>query len=106
MMTGYFLPLGEFSSLGPWPSRGMGRAHDPLMSFWPGKRRWLNEARKISGLAELASTPICAHDTGAIVDHFATVQGAAAVRDFIASETIIGNGTWIDDEGVPNYFIR
>ena len=57
----------------------------------------LNEAKKISDMADLASMPMCAHDTGAIINNFATLQWAVTVKNFIASETIIGNGTWIDD---------
>jgi L-alanine-DL-glutamate epimerase-like enolase superfamily enzyme len=57
----------------------------------------LNEAKKISDLADLALIPMCAHNTGCIVNNFATLQWACTVRDFKASETRIGNGDWMDD---------
>jgi L-alanine-DL-glutamate epimerase-like enolase superfamily enzyme len=57
----------------------------------------LNEAKKISDMADLAMMPMCAHNTGCIINNFATLQWAVTVKNFIACETRIGNGDWMDD---------
>jgi L-alanine-DL-glutamate epimerase-like enolase superfamily enzyme len=57
----------------------------------------LLEAKKISDLADLYLLPMCSHNSASIVCNFAAVQWAASVRDFLAAETMIGNGTWMDD---------
>jgi L-alanine-DL-glutamate epimerase-like enolase superfamily enzyme len=57
----------------------------------------LLEAKKISDLADLNLIPMCSHNSASIVCNFAAVQWAASVRDFLAAETMIGNGTWMDD---------
>jgi L-alanine-DL-glutamate epimerase-like enolase superfamily enzyme len=57
----------------------------------------LLESKKISDLADLFYLPMAAHDTGSIVCNIATVHWAAAVRDFLAAETLIGSGNWMDD---------
>jgi L-alanine-DL-glutamate epimerase-like enolase superfamily enzyme len=57
----------------------------------------LLESKKIADLADLHFIPMCAHDTASIVCNFGVVQFACAVRDFIAAETRIGNGDWMDD---------
>jgi hypothetical protein len=38
-----------------------------------------------------------AHDTASIVCNYGVAQFACAVRDFVAAETRIGNGDWMDD---------
>ncbi len=57
----------------------------------------LMESKKISDLADLFYLPMAAHDTGSIVCNIATVHWAASVRDFLAAETLIGRGNWMDD---------
>ena len=57
----------------------------------------LLESKKISDLADLFYLPMAAHDTGSIVCNIATVHWAASVRDFLAAETVIGGGNWMDD---------
>jgi L-alanine-DL-glutamate epimerase-like enolase superfamily enzyme len=57
----------------------------------------LLESKKIADLADMNLIPMCAHDTGSILCNYATVQWACAVRDFLAAETLIGNGGWMDD---------
>jgi L-alanine-DL-glutamate epimerase-like enolase superfamily enzyme len=57
----------------------------------------LLEAKKISDLADLNLIPMCSHNSGSIVCNFAALQWAASVRDFLAAETMIGNGAWMDD---------
>jgi L-alanine-DL-glutamate epimerase-like enolase superfamily enzyme len=57
----------------------------------------LLESKKISDLADLFYLPMAAHDTGSIICNIATVHWAASVRDFLAAETLIGRGNWMDD---------
>jgi len=57
----------------------------------------LLESKKIADLAETFAIPMCSHNTGSIVSNYAAVQWACAVRDFLAAETVIGNGGWMDD---------
>jgi L-alanine-DL-glutamate epimerase-like enolase superfamily enzyme len=57
----------------------------------------LLESKKISDLADLFYLPLAAHDTGSVVCNIATVHWAASVRDFLAAETLIGRGNWMDD---------
>jgi len=57
----------------------------------------LLESKKIASLAELYGLPIAAHNSGSAVSAMATVQWAAAVRDFLAAETVIGRRNWMDD---------
>ncbi|HUO28005.1 MAG TPA: mandelate racemase/muconate lactonizing enzyme family protein [Bryobacteraceae bacterium] len=57
----------------------------------------LLESKKIAGLAEMWSLPVAAQNSGSAVSTMATVQWAAAVRDFLAAETVIGRGNWMDD---------
>ncbi len=57
----------------------------------------LLESKKIADLADMSLIPMCAHNTGSIVCNYATVQWACATRDFLAAETLIGRGEWMDD---------
>ncbi len=57
----------------------------------------LLESKKIADLADLHLLPMAAHNTGSIVCNYATAQWAAAVRDFLAAETLIGRRNWMDD---------
>ncbi len=57
----------------------------------------LLESKKIADLADVCLIPMAAHNTGSILCNYATLQWSCAVRDFIASETIIGRGGWMDD---------
>jgi L-alanine-DL-glutamate epimerase-like enolase superfamily enzyme len=57
----------------------------------------LLESKKIADLADLCLIPMAAHNTGSILCNYATLQWACAVRNFIAAETIIGRGGWMDD---------
>ena len=57
----------------------------------------LLESKKIADFAEVFYIPMCAHNTGSIVCNMATIQWAASVHDFLAAETVIGNGNWMDD---------
>ena len=57
----------------------------------------LNEAKKISDMADLAMMPMCCHNTGCIINNFSSLQWSVTVKNFIACETRIGNGDWMDD---------
>ena len=57
----------------------------------------LLESKKIAGLAELYDLPVAAQNTGTAINTMAGVQWAAAVRDFLAAETVIGRRNWLDD---------
>ena len=37
------------------------------------------------------------HNTGSIVATLSNVQWAASIRDYIACETVMGQGGWLDD---------
>lgn len=55
------------------------------------------ESKKISELAELFGLPLAARGTGSALNTMATVQWAAAVKDFVAAETVVGRRNWMDD---------
>jgi L-alanine-DL-glutamate epimerase-like enolase superfamily enzyme len=57
----------------------------------------LLEAKKIADLAETFYLPVAAHNSGGAVCNLATAHWAAAVRDFVAAETVVGGGSWMDD---------
>lgn len=57
----------------------------------------LLESKKIADLADLFYLPMAAHNTGSVIVNFATAHWAASVRDFLAAETLIGRGNWMDD---------
>jgi L-alanine-DL-glutamate epimerase-like enolase superfamily enzyme len=57
----------------------------------------LLESKRIAGLAELSDLPVAAQNTGSVVATMATVQWAAAVRDFVIAETVVGLRNWMDD---------
>jgi L-alanine-DL-glutamate epimerase-like enolase superfamily enzyme len=57
----------------------------------------LLESKKIADLADLNYLPMAAHNTGSVICTMATVQWAAAVRDFLALETVVGRRNWMDD---------
>jgi len=55
------------------------------------------ETKKMADLADLFALPMANHNTGSLVHTMATVQFASAIRDYLACETIIGRGGWMDD---------
>ena len=60
------------------------------------------ETKRIADLAELFFLPMATHNTGSVVHTMATAQWASTVRDFVASETVIGRRDWMDDIIVHN----
>ncbi len=54
------------------------------------------ETKRIADMAHTFGMPMGNHNTGSQVYTYAAVQWAAAVRDYIALETITGEGGWMD----------
>jgi len=57
----------------------------------------LLQSKKIADVADLFGLPVAARNTGTALNTMAGVQWAAAVRDFLAAETLIGRRNWMDD---------
>jgi L-alanine-DL-glutamate epimerase-like enolase superfamily enzyme len=55
------------------------------------------EGKRIADLAEVFYLPMAAHNTGSVVATLATAHWASTVRNFLASETVVGRGDWMDD---------
>jgi L-alanine-DL-glutamate epimerase-like enolase superfamily enzyme len=55
------------------------------------------ETKRITDLAEIFFLPMATHNTGSLVHTIATAHWASTVRDFLASETVVGHGDWMDD---------
>ena len=54
------------------------------------------ETKRIADMAHMYGLPMCTHNTGCQVYTYAAVQFAAAVQDYMALETITGEGGWMD----------
>ncbi len=54
------------------------------------------ETKRIADMAHIYGLPMCNHNTGSQVFTWATVQFAAAIRDYMCLETITGEGGWMD----------
>ena len=54
------------------------------------------ETKRIADLAHVYGIPMCNHNTGCQVYTYAAVQFAGAIRDYMALETITGEGGWMD----------
>ena len=65
----------------------------------------LLESKRIADLAHIFALPVANHNTGSMINTLATVQWAASIQDYIACETIVGQGGWMDEvvvhEGGP-----
>ena len=57
----------------------------------------LLESKKIADLADLFYLPLAACNTGSAICTIATAHWAGSVRDFLAAETVVGQGSWMDD---------
>jgi L-alanine-DL-glutamate epimerase-like enolase superfamily enzyme len=55
------------------------------------------ETKRIADMAEVFFLPMATHNTGSMVHTIATAHWASTIRDFIASETVVGHGDWMDD---------
>ncbi len=55
------------------------------------------EGKRIADLADVFSLPMATHNTGGVVATMATAHWAGTVRNFLASETVVGKRDWMDD---------
>jgi L-alanine-DL-glutamate epimerase-like enolase superfamily enzyme len=54
------------------------------------------ETKRIADLAHVFALPMANHNTGSQVCTYASAQWAASIRDYVALETITGEGGWMD----------
>ena len=54
------------------------------------------ETKRIADLAHIYGIPMCNHNTGSQVYTYAAAQFAGAIQDYMALETITGEGGWMD----------
>jgi L-alanine-DL-glutamate epimerase-like enolase superfamily enzyme len=54
------------------------------------------ETRRIADLAHIFGLPMANHNTGSQVCTYASAQWAASIRDYLALETVTGQGGWMD----------
>lgn len=54
------------------------------------------ETKRIADMAEVFGLPMATHNTGSQVCTWSTIQWGASIRDFLACETVTGNGGWMD----------
>ena len=55
------------------------------------------ETKRIADMAHVFGLPVANHNTGSQVHTYAAVQWAASIRDYIALETVTGEGGWMDE---------
>jgi L-alanine-DL-glutamate epimerase and related enzymes of enolase superfamily len=56
----------------------------------------LLESKRIADFASVFSLPMANHNTGCMVNTLVSVAWAASIRDYIACETVLGKGDWMD----------
>ena len=54
------------------------------------------ETKRIADMAHVFGMPMATHNTGSQVNTYASAQWAASIHDYIALETITGEGGWMD----------
>jgi L-alanine-DL-glutamate epimerase-like enolase superfamily enzyme len=54
------------------------------------------ETKRIADMAHAFGMPMANHNTGSQVNTYASAQWAASIHDYIALETITGEGDWMD----------
>ncbi len=55
------------------------------------------ETKRMADMADVFALPIATHNTGSQLHTWANCQWAASIRDFMACETITGEGGWMDE---------
>jgi L-alanine-DL-glutamate epimerase-like enolase superfamily enzyme len=55
------------------------------------------ETKRIADMAEIFGLPMATHNTGSQLHTWANCQWAASIRDYLACETITGQGGWMDE---------
>src|SRR5262249_26232588 len=56
----------------------------------------LLETKRIADMAAVWGLPMSNHNTGSQVYTWTAIQWAASIRDYIACETVTGQGNWMD----------
>src|SRR4051812_41562175 len=54
------------------------------------------ETKRIADMAEVYALPMANHNTGSQVNTWATCNWASSIRDYMACETVTGQGGWMD----------
>jgi L-alanine-DL-glutamate epimerase-like enolase superfamily enzyme len=54
------------------------------------------ETKRIADMAAMYGLPMANHNTGSQVFTYSTIQWASTIRDYVACETITGQGGWMD----------
>lgn len=54
------------------------------------------ETKRIADMAEVFGLPMATHNTASQVHTYANAQWAGSIRDFLAGETVTGQGGWMD----------
>lgn len=54
------------------------------------------ETKRIADMASVFEIPIATHNTGSQLHTWATCQWASSIRDYLACETVTGQGGWMD----------
>ena len=54
------------------------------------------ETKRIADFADTYNLPMATHNTGSQLNTWATCQWAGSIRDYIACETVTGQGGWMD----------
>jgi L-alanine-DL-glutamate epimerase-like enolase superfamily enzyme len=54
------------------------------------------ETKRIADMADVYGLPMATHNTGSQLNTWAACQWAGAIRDYLACETITGQGGWMD----------
>ncbi len=54
------------------------------------------ETKRIADMADIWGLPMANHNTGSQLNTWATCQWAASIRDYLACETVTGQGGWMD----------
>jgi L-alanine-DL-glutamate epimerase-like enolase superfamily enzyme len=55
------------------------------------------ETKRIADMADVFGLPMANHNTGSLLCTMATIHWASSIRDYIACETVLGRGDWMDD---------
>ncbi len=54
------------------------------------------ETKRVADMAHVFGLPMANHNTGSQVNTYASAQWAASIRDYVALETVTGEGGWMD----------
>jgi L-alanine-DL-glutamate epimerase-like enolase superfamily enzyme len=54
------------------------------------------ETKRIADMADIYNLPMATHNTGSQLNTWATCQWAGSILDFMACETVTGQGGWMD----------